>query len=207
MAIPADTYLTSLLGVNDFDYNLVTGKPPAFTGTLQQLLLCAYSRSQRDRIANEIGSEPDRLHAAIYILFHGTPDEMKRIVWAISKVADDAPENIKPWLPLLVKRLLLPAVPDVIKRQITRILANTPIPEHLHPKAIDLTLGYLARSEEPIAVRAFSIATLEKLSLVYPDLEHELRELLALALENSPAPGIKSKAQNVLSRLTKRHKA
>lgn len=180
---------------------------PFHTEELQKLLLEEHSRRQRDLIVSKIEDDSERVTAAIYLLCNGSYQEIQRVAWVLLGVAQKNPFIVQDWLPVLISQLHRDAVPDALKRNILTILSFVPIPVSAHSEVIDIAFNYLSNSEESIAVRAFSMTILGNMCEFYPEMIPEVKEVLQLELEKIAPPGIKSRAQKVLSQLRKRHKA
>ncbi len=170
---------------------------------LAALLSKEHSRKQRDLIVNWIGSDPEKMSAAIYVLCHHSYRDVQRVAWVISGVTEKHPELVVPHLETLVLRLGRTPLPDAVKRNIIRILSFVPLPAEAHSEIVQTCFDYLYSTHEPIAVKVFAMSVLHKLSGTYPEIKTELRELLELEMEKMPSPGIKSRAQKILSQLRK----
>lgn len=170
---------------------------------LTVLLSKEHSRWQRDVIVSWIGTDTEKLAAAVQVLCHHSYRDVQRVAWVISTVAEKHPELVVPHLETLVLRLGKTPLPDAVKRNIVRILSFTELPENIHPEIIHTCFDYLYAPGEPVAVRAFAMSVLHRLSGTYPEIKNELRQLLQLELEKEPSPGIKSRAQKILSQLRK----
>lgn len=170
---------------------------------LTDLLSKEHSRRQRDLVVKWIGTDTERVSAAIYVLCHHPYRDVQRVAWVINGVAEKHPELVIPHLETLVRRLGQKPAPDAVKRNIIRILSFVPLPEKIHDEAVHTCFEYLSAPHEPIAVRAFAMSVLHRLSQIYPEIKTELRALLELELEKIPSPGIKSRAQKILSQLRK----
>ncbi len=170
---------------------------------LAVLLSKEHSRKQRDLIADWIGSDPEKMSAAIHVLCHHSYRDVQRVAWVINGVAENHPELVVPHLKTLILRLGKTPLPDAVKRNVVRILSFVPLPEEIHSEIVHTCFDYLSSPHEPVAVKAFAMSVLHKLSGTYPEIKTELRELLELELEKVPSPGIKSRAQKILSQLRK----
>ncbi len=175
----------------------------ALVAELAVLLSKEHSRKQRDLVVNWIDTDTEKISAAMHVLCHHPYRAVQRVAWVIDGVAEKHPELIVPHLEALMRRLDKKPLPDAVKRNIIRILSFVSLPEEIHSKAVHTCFEYLSSPSEPIAVRAFAISVLYRLSKIYPEIKTELKELLELELEKLPSPGIKSRAQKTLSQLRK----
>ncbi len=173
--------------------------PAQLTGLLSK----EHSRRQCDLIVNWIGTDTEKLSAAIHVLCYHPYRDVQRVAWVINGVAEKHPELVAPHLETLILRLGKTPLPDAVKRNIVRILSFVPLPEEIHSEIVNTCFGYLYSPGEPVAVKVFAMSVLYRLSGTYPEIKTELRELLELELEKDPQPGIKSRAQKILSQLRK----
>ena len=78
-----------------------------------------------------------------------------------------------------------------------RALQYVDIPEKYQGKILDVCFRLLKSSDEPIAVKAFSMTVIFNLSKKYPDIIPELRATIKALMPNGSA-GIKSRGNKVL---------
>ena len=93
---------------------------------------------------------------------------------------------------------------DGVKRSFLKILSETPLPqdENFLGRLTELSFSFVENNNEAIAVRAFSIDILLKISKTYPDLKSELIPLLQNMAEDS-SKGLESKCNKILKKLPK----
>jgi hypothetical protein len=93
---------------------------------------------------------------------------------------------------------------DGVKRSFLKILSETPLPpdENFQVRLVDLSFSFVQNNKEAIAVRAFSIDILIKLSKTYPDLKSELIPMLQNMVEDS-SKGLQSKCSKILRKMKK----
>lgn len=113
----------------------------------------------------------------------------------------DKPEWVAEQVPRLVKALD-PDLPVSLKRNILRILQHQVIPELLWGHAADQCFNYLISTDEPVAIKAFSMTVIYNLSRQVPDLALELRLLIEDQYYLGSA-GFKARGRKVLSQLQK----
>jgi len=92
---------------------------------------------------------------------------------------------------------------DGVKRSFLKILSETPLlqEEDYLGRLTDLTFSYVENNNEAIAIRAFSIDILLKISKTFPDLKSELIPLLENMAEGS-SRGLESKCKKILKKIT-----
>jgi hypothetical protein len=88
------------------------------------------------------------------------------------------------------------------QRNIVRIWQHCSLPDVLHTEIINQCFVFLNKPSSPIAIKAFSIATLTKLACIYPELSSEVGFIVQNVLElQSHDPGIASSAKRSLKSL------
>ena len=120
------------------------------------------------------------------------------IILACNKVK---PEWVDTQVPRMVKTLNK-RLPTALKRNILRILQYKTIPETLWGHATDQCFNYLRSSDEPVAIKAFSMTVLYSLTKKLPDLARELSFLIEEQYNFSSA-GFKARGRQVLGQLKK----
>ena len=74
------------------------------------------------------------------------------------------------------------------------------IPEKYHGEVMDACFQFLQRPETPVAIKAFSLTTLFKLSKTYPEIKPELKLIINDRLDYETA-AFKSRAKKILPKL------
>lgn len=115
-------------------------------------------------------------------------------------------EQVKPsWVKAQIKPMckqLKRALPVAHKRNLLRILQHHEIPESCWGQVAEECFFFLAASEEPIAVKVFSMTVLLGLTRKIPELAPELRYLIEEQFPYGSA-GFKSRGRKVLAALTR----
>jgi hypothetical protein len=91
---------------------------------------------------------------------------------------------------------------DGVKRCFLKILVEIPLPrdENFQGRLADITFELVANTKEAIAIRAFSIDILIKISKIFPELNGELIPLLENIVDD-PSMGLRSKCRKILKEL------
>ncbi len=167
---------------------------------IREKILEEHSKENAEAIADWIGTNKARLKELIDIFLH---DEYRVVQWsayAVSKVADQHPKLMEPYLDDMVARMKEPDLHVAVKRNVVRILQDVTIPEHLHGDVMNTCFDFLADTNETIAVRVFSMTVLDHLSIIYPEIKQELHAIIHDELENGHASaGFKSRAKKILN--------
>jgi 8-oxo-dGTP diphosphatase len=134
---------------------------------------------------------------------YSTDDRLAfRASWILTKVCDKYPELLHPYLNKLVKDL------DTIKNESTirsflRIISlsnMSMIGKHEHGLLADFCFRNLNTGLSAIAVKAYSMEILYKLTLIYTELCNELASTISAIMEDGP-PGIKARGRMILRKL------
>lgn len=122
--------------------------------------------------------------------------------WTLTKVCDKYPEIIYPYLSQIVESLPENDNESAI-RSLLRILSLSDlgkINKHQHGLLADYCFNVLKSGFSAIAVKAYSMEILYRLSLIYPELANELSASIHILLEDATA-GISSRGRMILKKL------
>ena len=166
---------------------------------LERELLKEHSKSQTIKIARYIGNQPERFNILINLMLNGSYTITQRASWVVSCCSDNHPELIQPHLTAVIRNLKKP-VHDAVKRNTLRLLQNISIPKKLHGITTDLCFKFLISTKEPVAVKAFAMTILYRITLTEPDLKNELRIIIEDQMPYS-SPGFLSRGKKIISLL------
>ena len=121
-----------------------------------------------------------------------------KILLACAKIK---PEWLAEQVPNMV-RTLSKDLPVWSKRNILRVIQYQSIPEELWGHTADQCFNYLASTDEPVAVKVFSMTVIYNLTKEVPDLARELRLLIEDQYPLGSA-GFKARGRKVLNQLQK----
>ena len=168
---------------------------------LKEEILKEHSRRQAEKIAGWIGNDKQKFSRLINLITQGEYAIAQRAAYPLSLVAEKNPKLAESQLHLLIDKCLNDKnVHDAVKRNVVRIMQFINIPEKLQAKAMNLCMDYLADPNETIAVRCFSMTVLANLAKLYPDIKHEVEEVINVSMKNS-TPGLKARAKKVMKSL------
>lgn len=128
-----------------------------------------------------------------------------RASWTLTKVCDRFPDLIYPYLNQIVDSLSRIDNESTL-RSFLRILSLTDmdkINNHLHGLLADFCFGILNSVFSAIAVKAYSMEILFRLTLIYPELANELSTSIRILMEDGSA-GITSRGRAILKKLADR---
>lgn len=166
-----------------------------YKGFIRDALLKEHSKAQTMRIVDYIGNDKLKFAALMDLFFNDVYRVNQRSAWAVSYCVRLHPELIKPYIRQMLTNLDNP-VHDSVKRNTVRVLQNFNIPESLQGLAVKQCLRLL-ESNEPVAVKVFSITLLGNITKQHPELKHELKSIIETQLPYA-SKGFYSRAAKVL---------
>jgi 8-oxo-dGTP diphosphatase len=125
-----------------------------------------------------------------------------RASWTLTKVCDRIPELIYPYLPKIVENLGKIDNESTL-RSFLRILSLSDlekINKHQQGLLADFCFNVLNSGFSAIAVKAYSMEILYKLSIMYPELANELSASIRMLMEDASA-GITARGQLIIKKL------
>lgn len=122
----------------------------------------------------------------------------QRAAWSVSYAATKKPSMIQPHIKDLVAMLGRKDVHDAVIRNSVRILQKIQIPEEFHGDVMNACFAFIEDVTCPVAIKAFSLTTLENLCKNYPEIKHELKLIIEERWENE-TPAFKSRAKKILA--------
>jgi hypothetical protein len=126
-----------------------------------------------------------------------------RASWTLTKVCDKYPELIYPYLAEIIEAL--PRIGyESVQRSFLRILSLSDLGNltgRHHGLLADHCFAALNSGLSAIAIKAYTMEILYKLSLIYPELTNELASSIRVLMEEGSA-GIVAKGNAVLKRIT-----
>ena len=168
---------------------------------LKEALLKEHSRRQATGIAAWIGTDKKRFRELMDLFFLEDYRISQRAAWVMSFVTRAHPELATPYLDRMLHNLSQP-VHDAVKRNTLRILQDIVLPASLCGLAAERCFALLRSSEEPVAIRAFSMTVLLHLCQRFPELAPELQALVEDMVPYGSA-AIRSRGQKTLKALKK----
>lgn len=137
---------------------------------------------------------------------HSTDKKLAfRASWTLSKVGDMFPEILYPHLSRMVGTLSKLDNESALRSFLRIISLSDPekIDSSRHGILADFCFDVLKSGYSAIAVKAYSMEILYKLSLIYPELANELSASIKILLEDGSA-GILSRGQTIMKKLAER---
>jgi 8-oxo-dGTP diphosphatase len=172
---------------------------------LQAIINNMMSRNEAEWIATSAIENP-----AIFLkLFQYSNSTDKKLAfrasWTLTKVCDKYPELIYPYLAQIVESLNKIDNESAL-RSFLRILSLSELDKinsHQHGIVADYCFKVLNSGYAAIAVKAYSMEILFRLTMIYPDLANELSSSIHILMEDGSA-GITSRGRAILKKLADR---
>ena len=111
----------------------------------------------------------------------------QRAAWSVSWAVRMKPEMIKPYVGLLVQQLQNQQAHPAVTRNAVRILQEIELPEAFHGEIMNTCFTFIETPSTPVAIKAFSLTTLFRLSATYPEFRHELKTIIEERWETETA--------------------
>jgi 8-oxo-dGTP diphosphatase len=169
---------------------------------LKQMINSMMSRQEAEWVANSATENP-----AIFnkLLEYSYSDDRKlafRASWTLSKVCDQFPDLIYPHLSRIAESISR-FDNESVQRSFLRIISQsdmTKLESRLHGILADHCFAMLKSGFSAIAIKAYSMEVLYKLSLIYPELRNELSCSINILMEDSSA-GIIARGRMILKKI------
>jgi hypothetical protein len=166
---------------------------------LQSEILKEHSKQNTLRLARWVGSDKKRFKELMELFLKGDYRVTQRSSWIVRHCEQMHPQLIEPYLNSMLTRMMQPGVHVAVKRNTIGILQEIEIPKKLWGRVATICFDFL-ESNEPIAVRVFSMTVLANIAQHEPDLKKELRLIIE---QRMPWEGgaFQSRAKRVLKKL------
>jgi len=167
-------------------------------------ILSDSSRSLADYVAATVGNDP-LLFTRLYDL---AMQQKRQVSMRAARVMDFAcerhPELIRPFLKKIIRDL--PGLKDdSVKRVFMHILIRHSWveEERLMGRLVDTLFRWLQDEAQPIAIKAYSMAILENITLLHPDLKNELVLVIEEALPYWKSSGLQVQGNRTIRNIRK----
>jgi 8-oxo-dGTP diphosphatase len=190
-------------GKNDCELSSEVNSQGVDDSGLKQIIINMMSMKEANWLSDSALENP-----AIFrkLLEYSWSDDRKlafRASWILTKVCDKFPEIIYPHLPQIVESL--PEIDsESVERSFLRILSMSDagkLSEKHHGLLADYCFAELNSATSAIAIKAYSMEILYRLSVIYPHLANELSVSIRALMEEGSA-GIVARGNAVLKKIT-----
>ena len=145
---------------------------------LREQILKVHSKANCEVIIKWIGNSQKRFDQLFDLFLHDEYRVVQRSAWPLSQAVIEHPEFIQKHFSKLLKNLEKPGIHDSVKRNTVRLLEDISIPQRFHGRVMNICFDYIASPGEAVAVKAFSLTVLERLSKQYPEIRPELKTVI-----------------------------
>lgn len=165
---------------------------------LREAILEEHTKANTVKITQWIGSNQQRIAELMQLFMNDEYRVVQRAAMIVSYVAKAQPELMKPYISQLSQRLGDTHTHIAVKRNILRIFQEAELPEAIHSDLMNTCFDAIADPVEAIAVRAFALGILGRLSVIYPEIKNEIRLVIEDVLSQNPTAAFRSRAKKVL---------
>ncbi len=137
-----------------------------------------HSRAQTERIVNWIGGRVDRMAKLVELVCHGEPLLQQRGAWALGHAGRRWPSLMEPHMGEMLDVCETPGVHAAVRRNIFRILEEAPIPPQHEERLLQAAFGAVGLDGEPVAIKAYCLTILNRLTAGNPELQREIKLLV-----------------------------
>ena len=164
---------------------------------LRNQILQEHTKANCQKIIDWVGDDISKFKQ----LFHLFPNDeycvKQRAAWPLSYCAIAHPEFMQNNFAKLISNLQKPSLHDSVKRNTLRLLQHIDIPERYEGEIMDTCFKYVESPTEAVAIKAFALTVLGKLSRKYPEIIPEIKIIIEDQLTHQTA-GFKSRANKLL---------
>tara|TARA_B110000211_G_C14062701_1_gene546324 strand:+ start:1080 stop:1598 length:519 start_codon:yes stop_codon:yes gene_type:complete len=163
---------------------------------LKKLLEEEHSKKQKDIIVKEILTDKIPLKSLIKVIHSNNGIYAQRGAYVITGLHDEAPHLLTQYIPELLDSIK-PDSHQAIPRAVYRYLTEADIPEDFEGELFEKGMQQFISKKTPIAVKAHLMTILTRISIKYPELQHEVIFAIKDQLPDS-SKGYQSRANREL---------
>ena len=149
---------------------------------LKASILKEHTKDQCNKIVRWVGNDQERFNELFQLFLNGEYRVTQRAAWPLSYSAISHQYFMQKNFRKLLDYLKKPGLHNSVKRNSIRLMQAIIIPEEFEGEVMELCFTYLAEPKEAVAVKAFSLTVLEKLSKKYPEIIPELNYFRTIVL-------------------------
>lgn len=164
-------------------------------------LMQSCSRQEFDEAVLILLENPEEINKALKFFESGSTKERNRIAWLLHHLSDLDASVLVPHHQFFIAHAQH-STNDAEKRFISRLFANHGLPngEVLQGQLLDLVFKWVNDFSESIAVKVNALSVIHRFCKIHPELENELRTIIADQLPNS-GPAFQSRSKRILKAL------
>lgn len=164
---------------------------------LREIILAEHSKANCNRIVKWVGQSQKRFDELFALFLNNEYRVAQRAAWPVNYCAENHPGLIAGHLEKLLDNLSQANLHASVKRNSVRLLQYIDIPEALHGRVIDTCINYISTPGETVAVKCFSLSVLDNMTMIYPEIRNEIKEIISTEWQQTPA--LQSGAKKFLS--------
>ncbi len=145
---------------------------------LRETILEEHSKAQCTKIVNWVGSSQKRFDALFDLFLNDEYRVVQRAAWPVSYCVEAHPAFIEKHYGPLLNYLKKPGIHNAVKRNTVKLLQTAAIPKKWQGRVMDLCFQYISDPQEKVAVKAYSLTVLSRLSLHYPEIVPEINMII-----------------------------
>ena len=169
---------------------------------LEDQILAEHSKANINYVVSYINNDEKKFHQLMELFFNGSYRVVQRSAWVMATCVHENPDLINPYLNQLIEGLPSDDQHRAVKRNTLHVLENINIPEVYHGPIISMCFDFLTDSKEAVAVKAYAMSIIYKLTKQEPDLQKELRIIIEDQIHFS-SPAFKSRGSKILKAFAK----
>ncbi len=169
---------------------------------LRKQLLKDHSKENTAKIVRQIQENPHLVNELMDIFLNESYRLIQRSAWVVGDLGRSNPELIRPYIGQMIQNLKRPEVHAAVRRNTMRYLQEVKLEEEHWGDLLDIALKLLAKNDEAIAVKVFSMTVAYNIVREVPELKDELKILIEDQLPYGSA-GFKNRGQKIISALNK----
>ena len=160
------------------------------------------SRKNWDKVITYVGEDNERFAELMGVFFAGETKTIIGASQAVGVISENQPRLIRPYVIDLVAYLKSNPI-DAVKRNTMRIFQFIDIPVEIEGDLFDIAMNFLRSLDTAIAIKAFSMTSLRKISSKYPELAQEVIFQIEIIVKEKVSKGLTSRGQHELVQLNK----
>lgn len=145
---------------------------------LRNQILKEHTKENCQKIVDWVGDNISRFNQLFNLFLNDDHKVTQRAAWPMSYCVISHPELIKNSFGKLISNLQKAEIHDSIKRNTVRLLQSVDIPKKFEGAVMNICFKYVESPTEAVAIKAFSLTILGKLSKKYPEIIPEIKLLI-----------------------------
>lgn len=171
---------------------------------LINMLTTEHSKSQMQAIVNYIDGDAAKFNELVKIFLTGEYRIIQRASWPLSNCIDRHPALAKKHLEKLFRHMKDAKQHPAVRRNVMRIFDIVTIPKNMHGELMNESIDCIANPSEAVAVQAFALGILQKLTKFYPEIRYEV-ELIIESRMPGATPAFSSRAKKYMRETAQKH--